>query len=68
MTFAETFKIVSEGSKKFGLPPPEVDYKTAASSGATAITYIDPQSGNPRAFVFFNSRAACEKAARQQAR
>ena len=68
MTFAETFKMVSETSKKFGLPPPEVDYKTAASLGATAITYIDPQSGNPGAFVFFNNRADCENAARQQAR
>src|SRR5690348_6891900 len=65
MTFAETFKMVSDTSKKLGLPPPEVDYKTAASLGATAITYVDPQSGNPRAFVFFNNKADCENAAKQ---
>jgi hypothetical protein len=59
-SLADTFKIFSQYSAQVGLPPPQVDYTSGVAIGATIIHYIDPNTRQQRATVFWDSRAQCE--------
>jgi hypothetical protein len=59
-SLADTFKMFSQYSASVGLPQPQVDYTSGAAVGATIIHYIDPNTRQPRATLFWDSRAQCE--------